>query len=102
MNDNFASCARSALDVVSFLRCLVPLVSLSLATTAVWSAQNPTGPAPFPTGHHPQLVRQFYTTADGLPGDDIRAVTVTRDGIVFASSGSGLARLDGERWAVDG
>jgi len=80
------------------LRCFAPLLSLSIATTLVWSAQNATAPAPFPTGSHRQLVRDFYTTADGLSADDIRAVAVTRDGIVFAASGSGVARLNGDRW----
>jgi len=85
-------------DVAPLLRKFALLYSLSLVTTAAWSATNATAPAPFPTGSHLQLVREFYTTADGLEGDDIRAVTVTRGGLVFAASGGALARLDGERW----
>ena len=55
-------------------------------------------PVPYPTGSHLQLVRSFFTTAQGLPSDDIRAVSVARDGIVLAAAGNGLARLEGERW----
>jgi hypothetical protein len=53
---------------------------------------------PYPAGSHFQLVRKFFTTADGLPGDEIRAITVTRQGNVLVATGKGLVRLDGEHW----
>src|SRR5438552_9159726 len=56
------------------------------------------GAPPYPTGSHLQLVRQFFTAANGLPGDDIRAVAVTREGVVLAANDEGVARLQGERW----
>ncbi|MCI0332780.1 MAG: hypothetical protein L0228_06115 [Planctomycetes bacterium] len=67
-----------------------------------WSdaAENASRPA-FPTGTHLQLVRTFYDTADGLPSQDIRAVTVTRSGAVFVADGYDVARLDGERWVKE-
>src|SRR5438093_1517626 len=52
----------------------------------------------YPTGTHRQLVRKFYTAADGLPADDIRAVAVARNGLVLVSCSNSLGRLDGERW----
>jgi hypothetical protein len=54
--------------------------------------------APFVTGSHLQLVRRFYTTADGLPADEIRAVAVTREGVVLAVGKDRVARLEGDRW----
>ncbi len=64
-------------------------------------AAEDTSRAPFPTGTHRQLVREFYTTADGLPALDVRAVTVTRSGTVLAACGSDLSRLDGEHWVKE-
>src|SRR5437667_11641075 len=55
-------------------------------------------PAPFPTGAHLQLVRECFTTAAGLPGEDIRAVAVTRDGILCAATDKGLVHLEPRRW----
>jgi hypothetical protein len=55
----------------------------------------------FPTGTHLQLVRKFYTAADGLPDDDVRAVTVTRNGTVLVACAKGLTHLDGERWVKE-
>jgi hypothetical protein len=54
--------------------------------------------SPFITGSHRQLVRDFYSSAAGLAGDNIRAVTVTRDGIVLVASENGVARRDGKVW----
>ncbi len=59
------------------------------------------GAQPYPTGSHLQLVRRFFTAADGLPGDVIRALTATRDGIVLAANDQGVARLRGERWVKE-
>src|SRR5262249_49506577 len=56
------------------------------------------GALPYLTGSHLQLARRFFTAADGLPGDGIRAVAVTRDGIVLAANDQGGARLQGQRW----
>ena len=42
-------------------------------------------------------VRTFYTTADGLPSDDVRTVTIL-DGVVYAGTVSGGARLSGGKW----
>ena len=57
--------------------------------------------APFPTGSHRQLVRNFYSMADGLPADEIRAVAVTREGAVLAAAGEAVARLDNGRWVKE-
>src|SRR6267154_6096693 len=57
-------------------------------------------PLPYPTGSHLQMVRRFFTAADGLPGDDIRAITVTRDNVILVASSNGVARLEGERWLI--
>jgi hypothetical protein len=46
----------------------------------------------FQTGTHLQLVRR----TEGLPAEEIRAVAVTRDGVVLAAAGKILVRIDGE------
>src|SRR2546430_2877183 len=56
---------------------------------------------PYPTGSYLQRVRKFFTSADGLPGDDIQALTVTREGVAFAAASNQLARLQGERWNLE-
>ena len=56
------------------------------------------GGAPFPAGEHLQLVRTFYTTANGLPVEDVRAVAVTRGGVALVADTKVVARKDGERW----
>ncbi|HMJ24464.1 MAG TPA: two-component regulator propeller domain-containing protein, partial [Pyrinomonadaceae bacterium] len=72
---------------------------LALQTAELQSAESDaSGPAPYPTGSHFQLVRKFYSVPDGLPAEEIRAVAVTRDGIVLVSAGKGVARLESERW----
>lgn len=53
---------------------------------------------PFPTGAHLQLVREFFTTKDGLAGDDVLATTITRNGGVLVASRNGLTRRDGGQW----
>src|SRR5688572_27092751 len=89
---------RSVLSVRFFCLALGMLV-LGLAIHA--SEQSP-----FPAGTHRQLVREFSTIREGLPSDEIRALTVARDGTAFAAAGSSLARLSSEeqsgskRWIV--
>lgn len=64
-------------------------------------AAEDTSRPPLPTGSHLQLVRTFYTTADGLPGNRVRAVIVTRNGAVLVACENGLSRLDGKRWVAE-
>jgi hypothetical protein len=79
--------------------CWFSILLLALQTTELQSAETgASGPAPYPTGSHFQLVREFFTVAGGLPADEIRAVAVTRDGIVLVTAGKGVARLESERW----
>lgn len=44
-----------------------------------------------------QQMRTFYTTAHGLPSDDVQLL-VQADGAVFAHTRNGSARFDGARW----
>ena len=53
---------------------------------------------PYMTGSHRQLVRDFYSTREGLPDDGVRAVVVTRSGAVIVACNSGLSRLEADRW----
>jgi len=56
---------------------------------------------PFPTGSHRQLVRRFFTMTNGLPGDEIAAVAVTRNGGVFAAAGGGVVTLREGGWTSE-
>jgi hypothetical protein len=73
---------------------------LGIFLAPFWISRGSESPVPFPTGSHLQRVRKFYTTADGLPSDEIQAVAVTRDGLVLAAASNSVARLEGERWSV--
>jgi signal transduction histidine kinase/ligand-binding sensor domain-containing protein len=42
---------------------------------------------------------KFFTTADGLPGLDVKVIFETRDGQLWVGTYGGLARFDGERFA---
>lgn len=42
----------------------------------------------------PGRTARLYSTADGLPGNDVSAVTVTPDGVVWAGTPTGLGRRD--------
>src|SRR5437870_306083 len=86
---------RSALQ----LCCAFAIGLLAFQATKALSVETePSAPTPFPTGSHLQLVRRFFTIADGLPANDILAVTATREGAALAATGKGLVRLEGERW----
>jgi signal transduction histidine kinase/ligand-binding sensor domain-containing protein len=47
-----------------------------------------------------QYQSQAWTTQNGLPSDDIRAITRTRDGYLWMTTDAGLARFDGVRFRV--
>jgi ligand-binding sensor domain-containing protein/signal transduction histidine kinase len=47
-----------------------------------------------------QYVRQDLTMENGLPTDDIQAVTQTRDGYLWVGTEDGLARYDGAKFAI--
>jgi hypothetical protein len=65
------------------MKLLMLLCSLAAAQAATFSQQ----------------VRTFYTTADGLPSDDVLEVSV-RDGAVWARTAAGGARFAGGRWSA--
>ncbi|GMW03460.1 MAG: hypothetical protein AMXMBFR84_45940 [Candidatus Hydrogenedentota bacterium] len=50
-------------------------------------------------GTFAQEVRTFYTTADGLPSNDVTRVYL-KGGAVFALTGAGPARLEGGTWVA--
>ncbi|MAU00314.1 MAG: hypothetical protein CL608_24500 [Anaerolineaceae bacterium] len=41
---------------------------------------------------------QTFTSADGLPGDSVRDLVVSADGLVWAATDGGIGRYDGRRW----
>ena len=51
-------------------------------------------------GAEPGYHSETWTTERGLPGDNVRAVTQTRDGYVWVATQAGLARFDGVRFQV--
>jgi hypothetical protein len=77
----------------------VALLLTALVANLESAAPPPLVP-PYPTGTHLQLVRKFFPINDGLAADDVRAVTVTRDGLVLAAAGTNLLRLQDERWTI--
>jgi hypothetical protein len=49
-------------------------------------------------GTFTQEVSTFYTTDDGLPDADVRAIAVAQNGDVYAATGKGLALFSEGRW----
>jgi hypothetical protein len=41
-----------------------------------------------------------FTTADGLAGDNARAIAIASDGAVWAGTGGGISRFDGQAWTA--
>jgi hypothetical protein len=74
-----------------FVRTRAILVCLAAGMT-VCSAQG------VQVGRFPQEVRTFYTSSQGLPSDDVRAVAVAADVAVYAATSQGLARFDNGHW----
>jgi hypothetical protein len=68
-------------------------LSASLAVTT-WAEPSVT------VGKFGQEVRQFYTSADGLPSDDVYAVAVSPAGDVYAGTANGLARFTNGKWSL--
>lgn len=86
-------------------------LSLALAALAGCSGSPGTSPAPhvplerhhrrvpsLRVGRYPQEVARHYTTADGLPSNDVTAVAVLPNGTVYAGTDKGLSRFAGRRW----
>jgi hypothetical protein len=57
-------------------------------------------PAAVKVGVFTQEVGRSWTTADGLPSDDVLSVAVTPSGTVYAGTAAGLARLEKDRWVA--
>jgi hypothetical protein len=79
-----------SLSVALLLSSFVLLMML----TDLKASTNP----PYPTGSYPQLVRQFYTTRDGLPSEEVRAIAITREGVVLAAVGDAVVKYENGRW----
>lgn len=73
---------------------MIRTLPLCLLFAALAAAQPGTVP-PFPAES-----REFFTTAHGLPSNDIRSIAVTPSGAVFVATPAGLARLENNRWTV--
>lgn len=83
----------------------VPCVSSRPASLNVPSAAvGPDGSIWFATDRGVSRYRRGQwsstTVADGLPSDDVRAVTLSSSGDVWASTAYGLAKLEDERWRL--
>lgn len=56
----------------------------------------------YPLRRYPQVVRTFFTQADGLPSDEITSMAASKDGSVWAGTAAGLARWTGQGWESQG
>jgi len=57
---------------------------------------------PIPVGVFEQQVHRAYTTAQGLPDNDVSRVGVGANGVIFAQTAEGMAIFDGEQWREAG
>ena len=80
------------------MRTITVFAMAVLAATTVFSQETPR-PAT-EVGTFAQDVRQFYTTSDGLPSDDVKDMAVAPDGTVYVATAKGLALLANGRWTT--
>jgi hypothetical protein len=62
----------------------------------------PAEPLKFPgvaVSTYPQEVRTFYSTAEGLPSDDVRGIAIS-GGAVYAATDKGLAKFSDGKWGM--
>ncbi len=76
-----------------FLLSLLSMLSLLTTAAPLESTQSAA------VGTYPQEMRTAYTTAEGLPSDDVLSIAVTESGEVYAGTTKGLATFDGSAWA---
>jgi len=74
---------------------ITPIIALLPGLTLAAPLSSPESIA---VGTYPQEMRTAYTTADGLPSDDVLSIAVTESGEVYAGTGKGLAKFDGKHW----
>lgn len=72
---------------MKFLCCIVLILSLGQAQ-------------PLRVGTFTAEVRTEYTTAQGLPSDDVSRIWTGPDGSILAMTSAGAARFDGQRWVA--
>lgn len=76
-----------------------PLVVLGLLLTAISAKAAPEVRSKHvKVENYLQEMRTAYTKADGLPSDDVRAITITQDGTVYAGTAAGLAKWTEGGW----
>src|SRR5687768_10758070 len=80
---------------------LAPILFLIASTSAAIFAAGAPEPVPYRSGSHKQLVRQFYSSKDGLPADSVSAVAVSKTGVVRAVAQGKVARKEGVRWVAE-
>ncbi|MCS6859023.1 MAG: hypothetical protein NZT92_01735 [Abditibacteriales bacterium] len=56
---------------------------------------------PYHVGTFLQPVRKFYTIADGLPSNNVRALALDAQGRVYAATDKGVAVFDGKQWETE-
>ena len=76
------------------------IILLSALFPALCFAEPLTSPESVAVGTYPQEMRTAYTTADGLPSDDVLCIAVTDGGEVFAGTDKGLTKFDGKVWST--
>ncbi len=73
---------------------LAALTLLTILTATIGVTQTPVAAGPFP-----QEVRTFYTTADGLPSDNVLGLSWW-EGSLAAQTDKGHAVFDGSKWTI--
>src|SRR5687768_18576091 len=76
---------------------LAPILFLIASTSAAIFAAGAPEPVPYRSGSHKQLVRQFYSSKDGLLADFVSAVAVSKTGVVRGVAQGEVAREEGVR-----
>jgi len=86
------------LRVQKMMHCLGVVMVLTMLCPELASAEQPK--VPVHVGVFPQEMRTFHTEANGLPGNDVRAVALAKGGQVVARTAKGDAVHEGGKWSA--
>jgi len=76
------------------------LLSLIIGTVGVLAQEAPQYALPLHTGVFEQQVHAAYTTAEGLPSNDVLRIARDHDGTILAETDRGTTRFTDGRWEV--
>ena len=92
--------SSSHCSIAKALFCCVGVLGLLLGTHAALCQGRDDKDQPIGGGVGTALVRQSWSTEDGLPQNSVHAILQTHDGFLWIATEGGLARFDGLNFRI--